>query len=87
MKKCPHCQSEYKLNVVAQRKSKIKALRTGCCDVFVRWCPNPCELLKTPYLTQDERNFLSNVAEMNWFSAKTALLLLQIEAKGKEVAA
>jgi hypothetical protein len=84
---CRHCHSEYKLNVVAQRKSKIKALRTGCCDVFVRWCPIPEELLKIPHLTQDERDYLHRVASLDWFTSQVATILIQIEVKNKEVTA
>ncbi|BDA76603.1 hypothetical protein CAL7716_107690 (plasmid) [Calothrix sp. PCC 7716] len=81
---CKHCNFEHKLNVVVDRRTKRKALRTGCCDIFIRWCPAPEDLLRLPNLTPDERDFLNSVANLDWFTSRVATNLIEIEEKGKK---
>jgi hypothetical protein len=87
---CQHCGFEFRLNVVSDRRTKTKYLRAGCCDAPLRPCPDPAELLRSPNLTQDEREYLQRLANLDWFSGQVASVLLQIEAKSNvsgEVAA
>lgn len=81
--RCQHCRFEFRLNVVACRRTKAKYLRTGCCDAALRPCPDPAELLRSVNLTQDERDCLQRLANLDWFSGQVAAVLLQIEAKSK----
>jgi hypothetical protein len=81
MKLCPDCGFEFHLNVVSDRRTGKKYLRAGCYDVPLRPCPNPAELLRSPNLTQDEREYLKRVVNLDWFSGQMATVLLQIEAK------
>lgn len=82
--KCPHCYAEQSLTVSVDRGTRRKALRASCCDAFVRWCPDPKNLLKLPNLTPDEREFLHRVANLNWFTSRIAANLIQIEEKAKK---
>jgi hypothetical protein len=87
---CEYCGGEFRLNVVSDHRTKTKYLRAGCCDVALRPCPNPSELLRSPNLTQDERDYLQRLVKLDWFSGQVAAVLLQIEAKSNvsgEVAA
>ncbi|MCC5611065.1 hypothetical protein LC612_31020 [Nostoc sp. CHAB 5834] len=80
---CQFCNGEFRLNVVACRRTKTKYLRTGCCDGALRPCPEPAELLRSANLTQDEREYLQRITNLDWFSGQVATVLLQIEAKTK----
>ena len=80
---CQFCGGEFRLNVVACRRTKSKYLRAGCCDGALRSCPEPAELLRSANLTQDERDYLQRIANLDWFSGKVASVLLQIETKVK----
>lgn len=80
--KCPHCGDlDYRYNVINERRIKAKALKTGCCDVFIRWCPDPELLLQLPNITPEQRDYLQRVSNLDWFSGAVAAVLLQIEAK------
>lgn len=81
MNSCPHCGGKFNLNVVSCRPSKTKYLRTGCCDVALRKCPDPGELLRSPNLNLEERFYLQRLVKLDWFSSQVAAVLLQIEAK------
>ena len=80
---CQHCGFEFRLNVVRDRRTGTKYLRAGCCDAPLRPCPDPSELLRSANLTQDEREYLQRIANLDWFSGQVATVLLQIEAKVK----
>ncbi|RCJ16879.1 hypothetical protein A6S26_32515 [Nostoc sp. ATCC 43529] len=83
MKLCPDCGFEFHLNVVSDRRTGRKYLRSGCCDGPLRACPDPCELLREANITQDEREYLQRLANLDWFSGQVAAVLLQIETKAK----
>jgi hypothetical protein len=78
---CQHCGFEFRLNVVSDRRTGRKYLRAGCCDAPLRPCPNVEELLRSANLTQDEREYLQRLVNLDWFSGQVATVLLQIEAK------
>lgn len=78
---CQHCGFEFRLNVVSDRRSKTKYLRSGCCDAPLRPCPDPVELLRCSSLSQHERDYLQRVSSQDWFSGQIASVLLQIEGK------
>ena len=80
---CQHCGFEFRLNVVSDRRTGTKYLRAGCCNAPLRPCPDPYELLRSAHLSQDERDYLQRIANLDWFSGQVAALLLQIEAKVK----
>ncbi|MHC5915871.1 MAG: hypothetical protein ACYTXE_33850 [Nostoc sp.] len=80
---CQFCNGEFRLNVLACRRTKTKYLRTGCCDGALRPCPEPTELLRSDKLTQDERDYLQRIENLDWFSGRVATILLKIEAKVK----
>lgn len=80
---CQHCGFEFRLNVVSDRLTKTKYLRAGCCDAPLRPCPEPVELMRSPNLSLEERQYLQRVAGLDWFSGQVAAVLLQIEAKVK----
>lgn len=80
---CQFCGGDFRLNVVSDRRLKIKYLRAGCCDSPLRPCPSPDELLRSASLTSDERNYLQRVAKLDWFGSAVASNLLRIEAKIK----
>lgn len=80
---CQHCGFEFRLNVLSDRRTGTKYLRAGCCDAPLRPCPDPAKLLRSPHLSQDERDYLQRIANLDWFSGQVAALLLQIEAKVK----
>ncbi|BBD65927.1 hypothetical protein NIES4072_03940 [Nostoc commune NIES-4072] len=80
---CQFCNGEFRLNVVACRRTRTKYLRAGCCDGALRPCPEPAELLRSAKLTQDERDYLQRIAKLDWFSGRVATVLLRIEAKVK----
>lgn len=81
MKTCPHCGGDFRYNLVVDRRTKTKYLRTGCCDAPLRECPNLNELLRSPALTLEERNYLQRVSKLDWFSGQVVAIVLQIEAK------
>ena len=81
MKNCPHCGSEFRYNVVACRHTKFKYLRSGCCDLALRQCPDPEVLMRSPNLSNEQRDYLQRVAALDWFSGSVAVVLLQIETK------
>jgi hypothetical protein len=81
--RCQFCGGDFRLNVVANRQTKVKYLRAGCCDSPLRTCPNPDELLLAPSLTLEERSYLQRLQNLDWFSGQVAAVLLQIEAKVK----
>lgn len=83
MSNCEHCGGQFCLNVVSCSPSKVKYLKMGCCDVALRPCPNPSDLLRSPNLTSEERLYLNKVVKLDWFSGQVAAVLLQIEAKTK----
>lgn len=78
---CEYCGGDFRLNVVACRRTKSRYLRAGCCDAALRHCPDPAELLRSPNLAQDERDYLQRLVKLDWFSGQVATVLLQIEAK------
>ncbi|MBD2527455.1 hypothetical protein [Nostoc sp. FACHB-133] len=80
---CQRCGFEFRLNVVSDRRTGTKYLRAGCCDTPLRPCPDPDELMRSAHLSQDERDYLQRIANLDWFSGQVAALLLQIEAKVK----
>jgi hypothetical protein len=80
---CLACGFEFRLKVVSDRRTGTKYLRAGCCDVSLRPCPEPSELLRSPNLNPSERDYLQRIANLDWFSGKVAAVLLQIEAKVK----
>lgn len=80
---CQHCGFEFRLNVVSDRRTGTKYLRAGCCDAPLRPCPDPVELMRSPNLSLEERQYLQRLARLDWFSSQAAALLLQIEAKLK----
>lgn len=80
---CQHCGFEFRLNVVSDRRTGAKYLRAGCCDAPLRPCPDPDELLRSAHLSQNERDYLQRIANLDWFSGQVAAILLQIEAKVK----
>lgn len=69
--------------MVADKRSKQKYLRAGCCDSYLRLCPDADELLRSPILTSDERDYLQRVATLPWFSGQVAAVLIQLEAKAQ----
>ncbi|MBD2341984.1 hypothetical protein H6G64_34195 [Calothrix sp. FACHB-156] len=81
--KCQHCGFEFRLNVKSDRWTKSKYLRAECCDSPLRPCPDPDKLLRSPNLTPEERQYLAQVAALDWFSAQVAAVLLQMEAKAQ----
>lgn len=81
MKNCQHCGFEFRVNVVTCRPTRTKYLRTGCCDIALRPCPDPVELLRSPNLSTEERQYLQKVAALDWFGGQVATLLIEIEAK------
>ncbi|HYX14643.1 MAG TPA: hypothetical protein VE944_09790 [Nostoc sp.] len=80
---CQHCGGEFRLKVVSDRRRGTKYLRAGCCDAALRPCPDPVELMRSPKLTLDERQFLQRLIGLEWFSGQVAAVLLQIEDKAK----
>jgi len=78
---CPHCGFKFRLNVISDRCTKTRYLRSGCCDSPLRPCPSPIELLRCPNLTSDERDYLQRVASLEWFGGAVASVLLQLEEK------
>ncbi|MCC5605144.1 hypothetical protein [Nostoc favosum] len=64
---CQFCGGEFRLKVVSDRQTKTKYLRAGCCDSPLRPCPNVDELLRSANLTQDERDYLQRIANLDWF--------------------
>lgn len=79
--KCQYCGFEFRLNVISDRRTKSKYLRSGCCDAPLRECPNPERLLNSPNLTSEEKEYLRRVSSLDWFGGQVAALLLQLEAK------
>lgn len=78
---CKECGAEFRYNVVCDRRSGSKYLRTGCCDLAIRSCPNPEVLAKSPHLSQDERDYLNRLIPQPWFSGQVVAVLLQLESK------
>ncbi|MGI2908951.1 hypothetical protein [Tolypothrix sp. VBCCA 56010] len=91
MKVCPHCGNEFRYNVVVDRRTKFKYLRSGCCDVALRSCPDPEMLMRSAHLSEDERDYLKRLIPLPWFGGQIVAVLLQLEAKvqqaSKEVVA
>ena len=80
MKNCPHCAGEFRFNVVGDRRTKFKYLRSGCCDLALRKCPDPEMLMRSPHVTDEQRNYLQRIALLDWFSGSVTAVLLEIEA-------
>jgi hypothetical protein len=78
---CQECGGDFRLKVVSDRRTGTKYLKAGCCDVALRPCPNPNELLRSPNLNLEERFYLQRLVKLDWFSGQVAAVLLQIEAK------
>lgn len=90
MLKCPYYYGDYRLFCSTGRKTKVKSLLIGCCGLYyVRSCPKPSELLRSPrlgrspspHLTADEKDFLGRLQNLDWFSNPQVALILQIEAE------
>lgn len=81
MKICEQCGEEFRYNVVRDRRTGSKYLRTGCCDLAIRPCPNPEVLAKSPHLSEDERDYLNRLIPLPWFGGQIAAVLLQLESK------
>ncbi|MGI2908602.1 hypothetical protein [Tolypothrix sp. VBCCA 56010] len=81
---CKECGEEFRYNVVRDRRTGSKYLRTGCCDLAIRPCPDPEALAKSPHLSQDEQDYLNGLIPLPWFNAKAVAMLLQMEAKVKQ---
>ncbi|MBC6432337.1 hypothetical protein FM036_16845 [Nostoc sp. HG1] len=62
-------------------QTSTKYLKAGCCDVALRPCPDPDELLRSPSLNLEESFYLQRLVKLDWFSGQVAAVLLQIEAK------
>jgi len=62
-------------------------LRSGCCDVALRKCPNPSELLRCSHLSLEERDYVKRLVELPWFSGQIVGVLLQIETKAAQASA
>ncbi|MHC5831981.1 MAG: hypothetical protein ACYT04_92395, partial [Nostoc sp.] len=73
---CEYCGFEFRLNVISDRRTGAKYLRAGCCDAFLRRCPDPAELLRSANLTPSEREYLQRLTSVSWFGGKTAAVLL-----------
>jgi hypothetical protein len=68
-------------NHISDRRTSTKYLKAGCCDVALRPCPDPDELLRSPNLNLEESFYLQRLVKLGWFSGQVATVLLQIEAK------
>jgi hypothetical protein len=80
-KYCNECGAEFRYNLVCDRRTDFKYLRSGCCDLALRKCPDPEILMRSPNLSSEERDYLRRVACLSWFSGQVAAVLLQLEAK------
>jgi len=87
MKACQHCGFEFRLNIISDRCSGAKYLRSGWCDAPLRECPDPDKLLQSPCLSQQEQDYLKKLVDLPWFSGQIAAILLQIESKALGVTA
>ncbi|MBD2608400.1 hypothetical protein H6G81_28750 [Scytonema hofmannii FACHB-248] len=81
MKICKECGGNFRYNVVSDRRSGSKYLRSGCCDLAIRPCPNPEVLMRSPHISQHERDYLNGLIPLPWFSGKAVAMLLEIEGK------
>lgn len=79
---CQFCGGEFRLKVTCDRRTKTRYLRAGCCDAPLRPCPSPDELLRSPNLSLEERQYLQRITKLDWFSSQVAGILLQLEIKG-----
>ena len=68
-------------NHISDRRTSTKYLKAGCCDVALRPCPDPDELLRSPNLNLEESFYLQRLVKQGMFSGQVAAVLLQIEAK------
>ena len=88
---CKECGQEFRYNVISDRRSGSKYLRSGCCDIALRQCPDPEVLMRSPHLSEDERDYLKRLIPLPWFGGQIVAVLLQLEAKvqqaSKEVVA
>ncbi|WP_375449053.1 hypothetical protein [uncultured Nostoc sp.] len=80
---CEYCGGEFRLKVTCDRRTKSRYLRAGCCDSPLRPCPDPVELMRSPNITTNERDYLQRLVDLDWFSGQVASVLLQIELKIK----
>lgn len=81
MKICQQCGQQFRYNVVSDRRSGSKYLRTGCCDLAIRPCPDPEVLMRSAHLSEDERDWLNRIIPLPWFGAQVVAVLLQLESK------
>lgn len=84
MNLCEQCGQQFRYNLVSDRRTNFKYLRSGCCDVALRQCPDPEVLMRSPHLSEDERDYLTRLIPVRWFGGQIAAVLLQIEAKVKQ---
>ena len=83
---CKECGEEFRYNVVTDRQSKSKYLRTGCCDLAIRPCPNPEVLMRSPHLSREECDWLNRIIPLPCFGGQIAAVLLQLESKVQQAA-
>lgn len=81
MKLCQQCGQEFRYNLVSDRRSGSKYLRSGCCDLALRKCPDPEALMRSPHLSEDERDWLNRIIPLPWFGGQVVAVLLQLESK------
>jgi hypothetical protein len=81
MKICKECGAEFRYNLVFDRRIGSKYLRSRCCDLAIRPCPNPSVLMRSANLSSDEGNYLARLNDLHCFSGQIVAVLLQIETK------
>ncbi|MFM6080393.1 MAG: hypothetical protein ACKPCI_18090 [Dolichospermum sp.] len=82
--KCKHCGDQQRPFCSTHRTTKVKSILTGCCGAYLQPCPKPETLIKSDTLSTEEKDYLSRLIGLNWYSSQQVGILLSLETKAWE---